>query len=125
MTVLTCLMIGVIFAASAYLLLGRELKEVVMGILLIGHGANLAIIAAARSPVGKLPPVLGDEVDPSQLVDPLPQALILTAIVIGLAVQALLLTILVATWRCQRTLEIDELAVDPQREQHEREQPAL
>jgi multicomponent Na+:H+ antiporter subunit C len=109
MTVLTCIMIGVIFAASIYLLLGDELKEVCMGIFLLAHGANLAIIAASRSPVGRMPPVLG-QARIEAMVDPLPQALILTAIVIGFAVQAFLLTMLVVTWRRSRTLDVEELA---------------
>lgn len=110
MTILTAIMVGVIFASSTYLMLGRELKGVCMGVFLLGHGANLMIIATSRSPIGLQPPVLGSY-PLGQLVDPLPQALILTAIVIGFAVQAFLLTLLVITWRRNRTLELDELAV--------------
>ena len=112
MTILTALMVGVIFAASIYLMLGRELKGVCMGVFLLGHGANLAIIAASRSPIGKQVPVLEDGTALSSYVDPLPQALILTAIVIGFAVQAFLLTLLVLTWRHSQTLEIDKLALE-------------
>ena len=112
MTILTALMVGVIFAASIYLMLGQELKGICMGVFLLGHGANLAIIASSRSPIGKLAPVLEDGTALSSYVDPLPQALILTAIVIGFAVQAFLLTLLVLTWRRSRTLEIDELALE-------------
>ena len=111
MTILTSLMVGVIFAAATYMMLGRELKGVCMGVFLLGHGANLAIIATSRSPIGLTPPVLG-AAPLNQLVDPLPQALILTAIVIGFAVQAFLLTLLVITWRSNRTMELDELAVN-------------
>ena len=46
------------------------------------------------------------------MVDPLPQALILTAIVIGFAVQAFLLTLLVITWRNSKTMELNELAIE-------------
>jgi multicomponent Na+:H+ antiporter subunit C len=112
MTVLTALMVGVIFASSVYLMLGRELKGVCMGVFLLGHGANLAIIASSTSPIGKVPPVLVDGVALGQYVDPLPQALILTAIVIGFAVQAFLLTLLVLTWRRSETLEMDQLAYE-------------
>jgi len=109
MTILTAIMVGVIFASSVYLMLGRELKGVCMGVFLLGHGANLMIIATSRSPIGLYPPVLGTH-PIEQLVDPLPQALILTAIVIGFAVQAFLLTLLVITWRHNQTLELNELA---------------
>ena len=111
MTVLTSIIVGVMFAASTFLMLGRELKGVCMGVFLLGHGANLAILASSRSPVGKLPPVLAEHIGLEQLVDPLPQALILTAIVIGFAVQAFLLTLLVVTWRKNQTLEVSELAM--------------
>ncbi len=112
MTLLTAIMVGVIFASSVYLMLGRELKGVCMGVFLLGHGANLAIIATSRSPIGLQPPVLGGH-SWQGLVDPLPQALILTAIVIGFAVQAFLLTLLVVSWRRAKTLELNELAVEP------------
>jgi len=111
MTILTSIMVGVIFAASIYLMLGRELKGVCMGVFLLGHGANLAILCVSRSPVGKIPPIL-DGAAISQYVDPLPQALILTAIVIGFAVQAFLLTLLVITWRRNTTLELSDLAIE-------------
>lgn len=115
MTFLAAVTVGIIFATAIYMLLGRELKGVVMGMFLFGHAANLAIIAMSRSPVGKVPPVLaGDGSVPAGAVDPLPQALILTAIVIGFAVQAFLLTLLVLTWRRNRTVNLDELeAEDP------------
>ena len=113
MTVLTAITVGVIFASATFLMLGRELKSVCMGVFLLGHGSNLAILATSRSPLGKLPPVLG-RIPLNQLVDPLPQALILTAIVIGFAVQAFLLTLLVITWRRSNTLELDDLATEPQ-----------
>ncbi len=111
MSVLAAIVVGVIFAASTYLMLGRELKGVCMGVFLLGHGANLAIIATSRSPIGLQPPVLGSA-DLDLLVDPLPQALILTAIVIGFAIQAFLLTLLVITWRKAGTLELRDLAVE-------------
>ena len=110
MTLLTAIMVGVIFAASVYLMLGHELTGVCMGVFLLGHAANLAIICVSRSPVGKLSPVLGEGRDLNTLVDPLPQALILTAIVIGYAMQAFMLTTLVITWRRNRTMDLDELA---------------
>lgn len=111
MTLIIAIVVGVIFTSATFLMLGRELKGVCMGVFLLGHGANLAILAGSRSPVGKLPPVL-DGTPLDQFVDPLPQALILTAIVIGFAVQAFLLTLLVLIWRKNNTLQLAELAVD-------------
>lgn len=112
MTLLIAIIVGVIFAASTFLMLGRELKGVCMGVFLLGHGANLAILAPSGSPIGKFPPILGEGNGLAMLVDPLPQALILTAIVIGFAVQAFLLTMLVVTWRRSGTLEMSKLCAD-------------
>ena len=114
MTLITAITVGVLFAAASYLLLSRELKATAMGVFLLGHGANLAILGVSRSPIGRRPPVLGES---GSLLgteaDPLPQALILTAIVIGFAVQAFLLTLIVVTWRRAGTLELPELAATP------------
>jgi multisubunit Na+/H+ antiporter MnhC subunit len=57
-------------------------------------------------------PILTPGMEPQAMVDPLPQALILTAIVIGFAVVAFLLTLLVATYRRTHELWIDDLAND-------------
>lgn len=110
MILLTALTIGLIFAIGTFMLMGKELKSIVMGIFLISHGANLSIIAASGSPIGKIAPVLTNGQMSGAEVDPLPQALILTAIVIGFAVQAFVLSLLVLTWRRTRTVDIDELA---------------
>ncbi len=112
MNLLISIMVGVLFGASVFLMLGRELKGVCMGVFLLGHGANLAILGASGSPIGKLAPVLEHGVDLARYTDPLPQALILTAIVIGFAVQAFLLTLLVITWRRTQTLDLNKLALE-------------
>ena len=125
MSVILAITVGVVFAVSVFLLTGRELKGIAMGVFLLGHGANLAIIAVSRSPAGKTPPILGGHgAVTGTEVDPLPQALILTAIVIGFAVQAFLLSLLVLTWRRTRTLDVDELrdAVHEEYDHTEREE---
>ena len=93
MTSVLAVCVAVFVTVSIYLMLSRELKSVAMGVFVLGHGANLAILAMSGSPVlpgGGLrnPPIIGS----SDLVDALPQALILTAIVINFAVMGFLLT---------------------------------
>ena len=98
---------------------GREQKSIAMGVFLLGHAANLSIIAMSRTPVRHEPqllkgaPILTSAFDAAQpmnsIVDPLPQALILTAIVIGFAVMAFLLSLLVLTSRTTGTLFLEEL----------------
>ena len=113
MTTVLAVCVAVIVTVSIYLMLSRELKSIAMGVFLLGHGANLTIIAMSGSPVlpgGDLrqPPILGD----GHLVDALPQALILTAIVVNFAVMGFFLTLLVLTARRTGTLNVDELALE-------------
>lgn len=124
MTVILAICVGVTFGVSIMLLLGRELKGIAMGVFLIGHAANLSIIAMSGSPVTphtgpnfKEPPLVSMQAAGENgsavlqtVVDPLPQALILTAIVIGFAVMAFLLTLIVQTARVTKTLEVDDLS---------------
>lgn len=122
MTVVLAVCVAVILSVSIYLMLARELKSIAMGVFLMGHAANLAIIAMSGSPVHnvsgnpggggqlKRPPILTEGVANTTLVDPLPQALILTAIVISFAVMGFLLTLIVMTGRKTETLNVDELS---------------
>lgn len=84
------LAVGVLFAGGTYLLLQRALLRVILGFVLLGHGANLVLILAG-GPAGD-PPVT-DSTTPGQAADPLPQAMALTAVVITFAVTALLLAL--------------------------------
>lgn len=116
MTLLLAICVFVLFGVSIYLILGRELKEVAMGLFLLSHGAHLAILAMSGRPIALTPqglvakssPVLVQGASPP--VDPLPQALILTSIVISFAVMAFMLTLLVMTYRKADRLWIDDLA---------------
>ncbi|MEM6756152.1 MAG: sodium:proton antiporter [Planctomycetota bacterium] len=123
MTFVLAVCVAVCFGVSVFMLLGRNLKGVAMGVFLVGHAANLSIVAMSGSPVVapqnenqyefKGPPLASyDTPSPAleTMVDPLPQALILTAIVIGFAVMGFLLTLLVVTARSAGTLELNELA---------------
>jgi multicomponent Na+:H+ antiporter subunit C len=118
MTLLVAICVAVIFGVGVYLMTSRELKSVAMGVFILGHAANLGILAMSGQPLfdrgdGRLalkgPPILGaGEV----LVDPLPQALILTAIVISFAVMGFLLTLLVVTRRKTGTISLELLRED-------------
>ncbi len=124
MTFVLCVTVGVLCAVATYLLLGRSLKDVCIGVFLFSHAVNLCLVTVAGSPVGKMPPVLGDGHALEKLADPLPQALVLTAVVIGFAVQAFLLTLMIATYRKAGSLEIDELATMHDTRNTPKEQPA-
>jgi multicomponent Na+:H+ antiporter subunit C len=94
---LTSILAGV----GVYLLLSRTILRVVLGLVFLSYAANLAILAAGGlRPLA--PPLLGLR---GPYVDPLPQALILTAIVIGFGTTALLLTLAFRSY--QETKEAD------------------
>jgi multicomponent Na+:H+ antiporter subunit C len=100
------LVAAILFGSGAYLLLKRDLIRMVAGIMLISQCAVVTIIASSlsrgRAAIGVSP---DDEVS-----DPLPQALALTALVIGLATVALLLAMVHRAIVVFRTAEQDELA---------------
>lgn len=100
------LVMGVLYAVGVYLLLARSLTRVLLGIMLIANATNLLILHAA-GPAGK--PVFYDKsIAPEEYSDPLPQALILTAIVIGLATVAFILGIIYRSWVLDRADEITD-----------------
>jgi multicomponent Na+:H+ antiporter subunit C len=97
---------AVLFGCGAYLLLKRDLVRVVAGIMLISQCALVTIIGSSFSR-GRAAIM----VQPGEVVsDPLPQALALTALVIGLATVALLLALVHRVVTVFRTAERDELA---------------
>src|SRR5699024_5750317 len=77
---------GVLIACGVYLFLERTLTRIVLGFVMLGNGVNLLFIIAA-GPLGT-PPFEGSD-DPDSMTDPLPFAMVLTAIVISLGVTAL------------------------------------
>ncbi len=106
-TVVLPIIIGGLYAAGVYLLLDRSLTRVLLGFLLLGNATNLLLLSSG-GPSG-LAPILG-YAEPEEMSDPLPQALILTAIVITFGIAAFLLAIIYRSWRLvrQEVVGIDE-----------------
>lgn len=89
--------IGVLAGSGVWLLLRSRTFEVAIGLALLSYAVNLFIFAMGRLRMGAAPIVAaGAAADPAAYADPLPQALVLTAIVIGFATTALLLVVLLA-----------------------------
>lgn len=80
---------GILVAAGVYLLTERSLSRILMGVMLLSNGVNILFLIAAGS-AGR-PAILGEEA-PAAMTDPLPQAMVLTAIVITMAVSAFVMT---------------------------------
>lgn len=98
---------GVSVAAGVYLLLDRAMTKMLMGILLIGNGANLLMLQAGGEPGS--PPIAGRESTQygEQIADPLAQGMILTAIVISMAMTGFILTLAYRQYR-YRTADVIE-----------------
>ncbi|ROS23807.1 Na(+)/H(+) antiporter subunit C [Cellulomonas sp. PhB150] len=97
--------IGVLFTAGVYLLLERSLSRVLIGVILLGNGANLLFLVAGGA-AGR-PPIVGVEPE-GQMSDPLPQAMVLTAIVITLGMTAFLLAMAYRSWQLHRHDEVQD-----------------
>ena len=84
---------GVMVSAGIYLLLDRAMTKMLLGLLLLGKGANLFLLQSGGS--AGSPPIDGRESEPygAEIADPLAQAMILTAIVISMASTAVMLTL--------------------------------
>lgn len=110
MQTLLAIAIGVLMAASVYLFLSRDLPRMLLGFVLLGNAVNLTTLLAGR--IGSMvPAVIGDgaEVLMAEAANPLPQALILTAIVIGFGLMAFALMLSLQAWRRFGTLDAESL----------------
>lgn len=95
-----------LFGIGAYLMLNRDLVRVVLGVVIISQAAVLTVIASGITRgAAAIYPLIEETIS-----DPLSQAMALTAIVIGLAVTALLLALVLRVVRAYRTRELDEVA---------------
>ena len=91
---------GLLFATGIYLLLERSLTRVLLGLMLLTNGANVLLLATGGA-AGRAPLIVKG-IDPAAYSDPLPQALILTSIVISFAVTAFMLALIYRTWQLGR-----------------------
>jgi multicomponent Na+:H+ antiporter subunit C len=107
MEVALAFVIGGLYAAGLYMMMRRNIVKLILGLGLLGHAANLLIFTMGRLVRGH-PPLIpqGGPETVKFIADPLPEALILTAIVIGFGVQAFA-TVLIK--RCHETLGTDDL----------------
>jgi multicomponent Na+:H+ antiporter subunit C len=103
-TLLLGLTAGTLCACGTYLLLGRQLSRIVIGLGLLGHGVNILLILSGGD--GGDPAFVGGDAD--GFADPLPQALVLTAIVITFGAIAFLLALAFRSWRITDDDEVED-----------------
>lgn len=107
---LLAIVVGVLYAAGLYLMMRRNIAKFIIGLALLSHGSTLLIFTASGLSKGKtpiIPPGMDAPVGP--IADPLPQALILTAIVISFALLAFALVLFLRTYEEVKTDDMDEL----------------
>ena len=84
---------GILVAGAVYLILQRGMLRIIFGFILLGHGVNLILMAAGGADRRAEP--LGSDLDPNLVADPLPQAFVLTAIVIAFSITIVMLVLAV------------------------------
>ncbi|WP_042250620.1 Na+/H+ antiporter subunit C [Paracoccus sp. PAMC 22219] len=112
MELLLALSVGVLVAASVYLMLDRNILRFLFGLALLSNAVNLMIFASGRLTPGAPPLIDAGEYAPTGVVaNALPQALVLTAIVIGFGLLAFTLALVYRTFMTLGTVNSDEMRV--------------
>ena len=109
-TLVLVLAVGVLVAAGVTLLLERSLTRILLGIILLGNGVNLLILLGGRSGAA---PLVGST-SPGEMSDALPQAMVLTAVVITFGLTAFLLAVAYRSWYTSGDDEVQDDLEDRQ-----------
>jgi len=106
MEILISVLIGIIFTVSVYLFLSRSLIRVVLATVILSHGVHLLLLTMSGLQRGEAPLL---SLEAGAYTDPLPQALVLTAIVISFGVTSLLLVMAYRTYKEHNTDDLEQL----------------
>jgi len=110
MEILLAIMTGILYAAGVFMILRRSLVKLIIGLILLGNGANLLIFLLGRISKGKPPIIPADSnVFVEAYADPVPQALILTAIVISFGLQSFAIVLIKRAYQAVGTDDLDEM----------------
>jgi multicomponent Na+:H+ antiporter subunit C len=112
---------GLLVAGAVYLFSKREMLRVILGFILLGHGVNLILMAAGGTARRGAP--FGTFESPEMAADPLPQAFVLTAIVIAFSITIFML-VLAVTGRDDDDLTTEDVD-DPDRSAADGETPTI
>ena len=108
MEIIMALIVGTLYAAGVYMIRRRSLVKLIIGLGLLGHASNMLIFSMGDLVRGN-PPLLHEGIGLASLADPLPQALILTAIVIGFGAQAFAIVLIRRVYQRVGTDDMDQL----------------
>lgn len=110
MGLLLALITGILYSASIYMMLRRSLAKLIIGLVLLGHASNMAIFTLGRLSKGNPPFIAeGSTEVTGAYADPVPQALILTAIVIGFGIQAFAIVLIKRVYQETGSDDLDDL----------------
>lgn len=110
MELLILIAIAVLFGVGTYFLLNKSLIKVIVALILLSHGVHLLILTMGGLREGA-PPLV--EASGAAATDPLPQALILTAIVISFGITAFLIVLAYRTYQEHKTEDLEQLRGAP------------
>lgn len=102
MSLAYAVLVGILFASGSYLLMNRTLTRIILGVAMIANGINVVIVAVSSRPGAA--PIIGEEGS----TDPMPQALVLTAIVIGFALIAFMLALAWRNWTIEGNDRVED-----------------
>lgn len=110
MEIVLAIVVGLLYASGIYLMLRRSLIKLVIGLVLLGNGVNLLIFLLGGLVRGK-PPIIpaADKYLGEIYADPVPQALILTAIVISFGLQSFAIVLIKRTYIVVDTDDLDKI----------------
>ncbi|HLV52856.1 MAG TPA: Na+/H+ antiporter subunit C [Cryomorphaceae bacterium] len=110
MELVLAICIGLLYAAGIYMILRKSLVKLIIGLTLLGNGVNLLIFLLGRITKGAPPLIPGNlETFGDIYADPVPQALILTAIVISFGLQSFAIVLIKRVYRIVNTDNLDRL----------------
>ncbi|WP_316817720.1 Na+/H+ antiporter subunit C [Pedobacter nyackensis] len=110
MELILVLLIGVLYAAGVYLILRRSMVRLLLGIILLGNGTNILIFLLGNITKGKPPIIAADLKTFADIyADPIPQALILTAIVISFGLTSFAIVLLKRVYALLGSDDLDDL----------------
>ena len=110
METLLAILIGGLFSSAVYMMLRRSIIKLIIGLALLSHACNLLIFTIGGAVRGKAPLIEeGQKYITTNVADPLPQALILTAIVIGFGVTAFTIVLIEQVYKTTGAGDTDDL----------------
>lgn len=110
MELILIILIGILYATGVFLILRRSMVKLLLGIILLGNGTNILIFLLGNIVKGKPPIITGDlKVFQDIYADPIPQALILTAIVISFGLTAFAIVLLKRVYALLDSDDLDDL----------------